>query len=121
MNAAPGSASVGNVGGNYQHSPIPGNPTPPLTPYMSPPYGNQPDVKPDLSELKPLMLQSKAAKKANFLLIHSCSKLVRVIRVIVEGDYYGYIDFAVFLCSSTMNRNINIALKNLRRDEHQDL
>lgn len=62
MNAAPGSASVGNVGGNYQHSPIPGNPTPPLTPYMSPPYGNQADVKPDLSELKPLMLQSKITK-----------------------------------------------------------
>lgn len=61
MNAAPGSANVGN----YQHSPIPGNPTPPLTPYMSPPYGNQGDVKPDLSELKPLMLQSKITEDTN--------------------------------------------------------
>lgn len=67
MNAAPGSANVGNVGGSYQHSPIPGNPTPPLTPYMSPPYGNQPDVKPDLSELKPVLLQSKTTKKTAIL------------------------------------------------------
>ncbi|KAK8391085.1 hypothetical protein O3P69_017024 [Scylla paramamosain] len=66
MSAAPGSANVGNVGGNYQHSPIPGNPTPPLTPYMSPPYGNQPDVKPDLSELKPLMLQKDDELRLTF-------------------------------------------------------
>lgn len=62
MTTAPASANVGNVGnvgGSYQHSPIPGNPTPPLTPYMSPPYANQVDIKPDLSEIKPLMLQSK--------------------------------------------------------------
>lgn len=64
MAAAPGNVgNVGNVGGNYQHSPIPGNPTPPLTPYMSPPYANQQDVKPDLSELKPLMGQSKSDGK----------------------------------------------------------
>ena len=49
-------SNIGN--GNYQHSPIPGNPTPPLTPYMSPPYSNN-DVKPDLADIKPLIPQSK--------------------------------------------------------------
>lgn len=47
---------------NYQHSPIPGNPTPPLTPASSmPPYiSPNPDVKPNFSELKPPMpIQSK--------------------------------------------------------------
>lgn len=47
---------------SYQHSPIPGNPTPPLTPASSmPPYiSPNPDVKPNFSELKPpLPLQSK--------------------------------------------------------------
>lgn len=40
---------------NYQHSPIPGNPTPPLTPATSmPPYiSPNPDVKPNFSDLKP--------------------------------------------------------------------
>lgn len=47
---------------NYQHSPIPGNPTPPLTPATSmPPYiSPNPDVKPNFNELKPPMpIQSK--------------------------------------------------------------
>lgn len=36
---------------SYQHSPIPGNPTPPLTPANSmPPY--PPDVKPSFNELQ---------------------------------------------------------------------
>jgi hypothetical protein len=40
---------------NYQHSPIPGNPTPPLTPASSmPPYiSPNPDVKPNFNEMKP--------------------------------------------------------------------
>ena len=43
-----------NGGGNYQHSPIPGNPTPPLTPYMSPPYANSQDVKQEFNpDVKP--------------------------------------------------------------------
>lgn len=42
---------------NYQHSPIPGNPTPPLTPASSmPPYiSPNPDVKPNFNDLKPPM------------------------------------------------------------------
>lgn len=47
---------------NYQHSPIPGNPTPPLTPATSmPPYiSPNPDVKPNFNELKPpIPIQSK--------------------------------------------------------------
>lgn len=46
---------------NYQHSPIPGNPTPPLTPASSiPPYiSPNPDVKPNFSDLKPPLPQSK--------------------------------------------------------------
>lgn len=42
---------------NYQHSPIPGNPTPPLTPASSmPPYiSPNPDVKPNFNEMKPLL------------------------------------------------------------------
>ncbi|XP_046360249.1 zinc finger MIZ domain-containing protein 1-like isoform X2 [Haliotis rufescens] len=37
---------------SYQHSPIPGNPTPPMTPGAVPPYSN-PDVKPNFPEFKP--------------------------------------------------------------------
>lgn len=47
---------------SYQHSPIPGNPTPPLTPASSmPPYiSPNPDVKPSFSDLKPpIPVQSK--------------------------------------------------------------
>lgn len=46
-------AMRGNM--NYQHSPIPGNPTPPLTPASSmPPYiSPNPDVKPNFNEMKP--------------------------------------------------------------------
>lgn len=47
---------------NYQHSPIPGNPTPPLTPATSmPPYiSPNPDVKPNFNDLKPpITSQSK--------------------------------------------------------------
>ena len=57
--------SVGMRGGNmgsYQHSPIPGNPTPPLTPASSmPPYiSPNPDIKPAFSDLKPpLPIQSE--------------------------------------------------------------
>ena len=48
---------------SYQHSPIPGNPTPPLTPASSmPPYiSPNPDVKPGFAELKPpLPIQSES-------------------------------------------------------------
>lgn len=47
--------------GSYQHSPIPGNPTPPLTPATSmPPYiSPNADIKPNFNELKPpLPIQS---------------------------------------------------------------
>lgn len=47
---------------NYQHSPIPGNPTPPLTPATSmPPYiSPNPDIKPNFNEIKsPINIQSK--------------------------------------------------------------
>lgn len=47
---------------SYQHSPVPGNPTPPLTPASSmPPYiSPNGDVKPHFNELKPPMaMQSK--------------------------------------------------------------
>lgn len=38
---------------NYQHSPVPGNPTPPLTPACSVPYVSpNPDVKPKLNDSK---------------------------------------------------------------------
>lgn len=50
---------------SYQHSPIPGNPTPPLTPATSmPPYiSPNPDVKPNFNELKPpITSQSKFNK-----------------------------------------------------------
>lgn len=57
---------------NYQHSPIPGNPTPPLTPATSmPPYiSPNPDVKPNFNELKPPMpIQSKYTHKFNYLVL----------------------------------------------------
>lgn len=47
---------------SYQHSPIPGNPTPPLTPASSmPPYiSPNADIKPGFSDIKPpLPIQSK--------------------------------------------------------------
>lgn len=60
------SAQYGEVGTvrsvSYQHSPVPGNPTPPLTPAGSmPPYiSPNADVKPNFNELKPpLPMQSK--------------------------------------------------------------
>ena len=59
----PGTSNSGGASGSYQHSPIPGNPTPPLTPYMSPPYvpacnpDVKPDIKPDMMEMKPLLNQ----------------------------------------------------------------
>jgi len=54
------STSGGNV--TYQHSPIPGNPTPPLTPATGmPPYiSPNPDIKPNFNEMKsPINIQSK--------------------------------------------------------------
>lgn len=53
------STNGGNV--NYQHSPIPGNPTPPLTPATSmPPYiSPNPDIKPNFNEIKsPVSIQN---------------------------------------------------------------
>lgn len=63
---------VGSMRANisYQHSPIPGNPTPPLTPASSmPPYiSPNPDVKPNFNELKPPMpMQSEYLYTAFFL------------------------------------------------------
>ncbi|XP_014478426.1 PREDICTED: zinc finger MIZ domain-containing protein 1 [Dinoponera quadriceps] len=54
------STSGGNV--SYQHSPIPGNPTPPLTPATSmPPYiSPNPDLKPSFNDLKsPVNIQNE--------------------------------------------------------------
>lgn len=54
------STNGGNM--NYQHSPIPGNPTPPLTPATSmPPYiSPNPDIKPNFNEMKsPVNIQSE--------------------------------------------------------------
>lgn len=56
------STSGGNV--SYQHSPIPGNPTPPLTPATSmPPYiSPNPDLKPSFNDMKsPVNIQSECA------------------------------------------------------------
>lgn len=68
-------SGVGMRGGNmgsYQHSPIPGNPTPPLTPANSMPVGYispNPDVKPNFNELKPpLPVQSKLYQQVIFLI-----------------------------------------------------
>lgn len=53
-------SGAGNM--NYQHSPIPGNPTPPLTPasnmapYISP---NSADIKPNFNELKSTVMSQK--------------------------------------------------------------
>lgn len=54
---------------NYQHSPIPGNPTPPLTPASSiPPYiSPNPDVKPNFSDLKPPLPQSKYTYELKYI------------------------------------------------------
>lgn len=57
-------ASIKTSGGNvsYQHSPIPGNPTPPLTPATSmPPYiSPNPDLKPNFNDMKsPVNIQSE--------------------------------------------------------------
>lgn len=61
---SPSGQDVGSMRGNmsYQHSPIPGNPTPPLTPAgLMPPYVSpNADVKPNFGDVKPpLMMQSK--------------------------------------------------------------
>lgn len=58
---------VGTMRSNmtYQHSPVPGNPTPPLTPASSmPPYiSPNADVKPNFNDLKPpLPMQGKLSK-----------------------------------------------------------
>lgn len=48
------SLDVRNSGMSYQHSPLPGNPTPPLTPAgLMPPYGSPPaDVKPPIISMQ---------------------------------------------------------------------
>lgn len=64
------STNGGNV--NYQHSPIPGNPTPPLTPATSmPPYiSPNPDIKPNFNEMKsPVNIQSKCAFRFHLLVL----------------------------------------------------
>lgn len=63
---------VNNMRNNmsYQHSPIPGNPTPPLTPASSmPPYiSPNSDVKTNFSEMKPpLPIQSKFKLKKIYI------------------------------------------------------
>jgi len=68
------STSGGNV--TYQHSPIPGNPTPPLTPATGmPPYiSPNPDIKPNFNEIKsPINIQSKQIFKiyVNYVLCKS--------------------------------------------------
>lgn len=48
---------------SYQHSPIPGNPTPPLTPAgLMPPYVSpNADVKPNFVDIKPQLMQMQSA------------------------------------------------------------
>ncbi|KAK6629696.1 hypothetical protein RUM43_003514 [Polyplax serrata] len=57
------SGQDGSIRGNmsYQHSPIPGNPTPPLTPAgLMPPYVSpNADVKPNFVDMKPSMIMQK--------------------------------------------------------------
>ncbi|XP_065568477.1 zinc finger MIZ domain-containing protein 1-like isoform X2 [Artemia franciscana] len=58
---SPDSSMNVRQGMNYQHSPIPGNPTPPLTPAANmPPYVSpNADVKPNLVDIKPTITQGK--------------------------------------------------------------
>lgn len=59
---------------SYQHSPVPGNPTPPLTPASSmPPYiSPNADVKPHFNELKPPMgMQSKNDIRLSIIHFHA--------------------------------------------------
>ena len=62
---SPDSSMNVRQGMNYQHSPIPGNPTPPLTPAANmPPYVSpNADVKPNLVDIKPTITQGS---KFNF-------------------------------------------------------
>lgn len=54
---APGPYTTGSGTMNYQHSPIPGNPTPPLTPQHP---GSMPYASPGGGDVKPtLPIQSK--------------------------------------------------------------
>lgn len=56
---------------NYQHSPVPGNPTPPLTPASLIPYVSpNPDMKPQL------MHQSKCIQIFIYLLINSIIEII---------------------------------------------
>lgn len=71
---------------NYQHSPIPGNPTPPLTPATSmPPYiSPNPDVKPNFNDLKPPIIpsQSKLSKSISHISVFS----TRFVYFVTEDD-----------------------------------
>lgn len=57
---------AGNM--NYQHSPIPGNPTPPLTPAasISPYISPNSDIKPNFNELKPSVNMQKDELRLTF-------------------------------------------------------
>lgn len=67
--------------GNYPHSPVPGNPTPPMTPGSSmPPYLSPgqdvkplfpPDIKPNMSTLPPPPGMSEVCFKGNHSVLDS--------------------------------------------------
>lgn len=54
-------------GQNFQHSPIPGNPTPPMTPGSVPPYPGQ-DIKPNMQEFKPQIPFKKGEQQISMLI-----------------------------------------------------
>lgn len=80
------SGQDGSIRGNmsYQHSPIPGNPTPPLTPAgLMPPYVSpNADVKPNFVDMKPSMIMQS---KCHVLLIFRKTQQCRydVVTVVV--------------------------------------
>lgn len=86
------STNGGNV--NYQHSPIPGNPTPPLTPATSmPPYiSPNPDIKPNFNEMKSSNnIQSKHIFGAYFF------EKVYSMNVYINEEYTVYNQRIIFI------------------------
>ncbi|XP_074647800.1 zinc finger MIZ domain-containing protein 1-like isoform X2 [Tubulanus polymorphus] len=67
MNGMPNSMNMNMNNMNYQHSPIPGNPTPPMTPSSGmPPYMSPgPDIKPNFQDIKPNVGNMPPMKKEN--------------------------------------------------------
>ncbi len=62
---------------NYQHSPIPGNPTPPLTPASNmPPYlSPNADIKPSFADIKPRLPTHSMPKIFCYIYLKICNFL----------------------------------------------